>query len=96
MVVCRGPPQASYTDEVDNSPEGLLGQGIDNQDKHLHLVVYIPGLNDDESGLGVLCPEGRERTPRVLAIVVVVHVRGHQCRSAYVYLMHTVRELRID
>jgi hypothetical protein len=66
-------------DEVQDHPEGLLGQGIDDHVKHLQLVVNLlqpkPGLRHSKSSLSVLWPE-RRKAERAMVLIIVVQSRG--------------------
>jgi len=71
-------------DEVQDGPQALLGQGIDDQIK-LHLLVLDvaqakPRLGDAEPRLRILRPEERqaERASMVVVrrLLVVIHSRG--------------------
>jgi hypothetical protein len=51
-------------DEVQDHPEGLLGQGIDDQ-----------GLRNSKPSLTILRPE-RRKSERAMVLIIVVHSRG--------------------
>ncbi len=83
--------------EVQDGPQALLGQGVDNQVK-LHLLVFDiaqakPRLGDAEPRLRVLRPEERkaERTSMIVVrrLLVVVHSRGSPIVASYT-LMNNV------